>query len=287
MSPPDTDALTRNGPPARGGDTPLLHVNRLSHSYGGFPVLAEVSFTVYPRECVALIGPNGAGKTTLLLRLCGVLPGMPGQVGVGGLDPADPQQRRKLPAVVGMVFQNPDDQLFCPSVLEDVAFGPLNLGVPPEEAWQRALQAMEAVGLPTSWGDRPPHQLSGGDKRRAALAGVLAMHPQLLLLDEPTAFLDPRGRRELIHLLKRISCAQLIATHDLQLVAAIASRVILLDGGRLIADGPPEDILTDGQLLEQHGLEPPGPPYLASTCMSQASPSQGLQSDAPGQPSSR
>ncbi len=259
MSPPDTDALTRNGMPARGGDPPLLRVNRLSHSYDGLPVLAEISFSLYPQECVALVGPNGAGKTTLLLRLCGVLPGTPGQIGVGGLDPADPQQRRKLPAVVGMVFQNPDDQLFGPSVLEDVAFGPLNLGLTPDEARQRALQAMEAVGLPLYCSYRPPHQLSGGDKRRVALAGVLAMEPQLLLLDEPTAFLDPRGRRELIRLLNRIPCAQLIATHDLQLVAAVASRVILLDGGRLIADGPPEAILTDAQLLEPHGLEPPEP----------------------------
>jgi cobalt/nickel transport system ATP-binding protein len=236
-----------------------LTIQHLSHRYAdGRLALEDVSFSIEPGESVGLVGPNGAGKTTLFLRLCGVLPGKIGQIGIAGLDPAEPGHRKKLPEVVGIVFQNPDDQLFSPTVLDDVAFGPLNMGVSATEAQARAREALHAVGLPDA-ADRVPFQLSGGTKRRVALAGVLAMRPTLLLLDEPSAFLDPRGRRELIGLLSILPGTKLIATHDLDLVLDVCSRVLVLDGGKLVADGPTATILADSDLLAHHGLEvPPG-----------------------------
>jgi cobalt/nickel transport system ATP-binding protein len=229
----------------------------LTHTYAdGRRALDGVSFAVEPGECVALVGPNGAGKTTLFLRLCGVLNGKPGEASVNGLDPADPRQRRKLPETVGVVFQNPDDQLFSPTVAEDVAFGPLNLGASPDEAKARVEDALRAVGLPEA-GGRVPFQLSGGEKRRAALAGVLAMRPAVLLLDEPSMFLDPRGRRELIGIIQNLSGTKLIATHDLDLVLDTCSRVLVLDGGKLLADGPAAKLLADPELMDRHGLEIP------------------------------
>jgi cobalt/nickel transport system ATP-binding protein len=234
-----------------------LITHHLSHTYAdGRKALDDVSFSVEAGECVAVVGPNGAGKTTLFLRLCGVLAGKPGQATVGGLDPADPKQRRKLPETVGVVFQNPDDQLFSPTVLEDVAFGPLNLGASADEAKQRADEALRAVGMADA-GDRVPFQLSGGEKRRAALAGVLAMHPAVLLLDEPSMFLDPRGRRELIGIIRGLPGTKLIATHDLELVLDTCGRVLVLDGGKLFADGPAGKLLADAELMDRHGLEVP------------------------------
>jgi cobalt/nickel transport system ATP-binding protein len=184
------------------------------------------------------------------------LPGKAAEAHVGGLDPADPLQRKKLPEVVGIVFQNPDDQLFSPTVQEDVAFGPLNAGLTLEQAKVRASEALVAVGLPDA-GERVPFQLSGGDKRRAALAGVLAMRPSVLLLDEPSAFLDPRGRRDLIGLIRSLAGTKLIATHDLDLVLDVCPRVLILDGGKLVADGPASTLLADVALMDRHGLEVP------------------------------
>ena len=235
----------------------VLGTRNLSHTYpDGRRALDGVSFAVAEGECAALVGPNGAGKTTLFLRLCGVLPGRPGEASVGGLDPADPGQRKKLPETVGVVFQNPDDQLFSPTVLDDVAFGPLNLGATADEARARADEALRAVGLPDA-GSRVPFHLSGGEKRRAALAGVLAMRPAVLLLDEPTMFLDPRGRRELIGLLRDLPGTKLVATHDLDLVLDLCPRVLVLDGGQLAADGPATDLLADADLMARHELEVP------------------------------
>jgi cobalt/nickel transport system ATP-binding protein len=253
---PTPVAVSRNGTAAHLA-RPALRVGGLSHTYAdGRAALAEVRFDIAAGERVALVGPNGAGKTTLFLRLCGVLPGRLGEASVMGLDPADPGHRKKLPAVVGVVFQNPDDQLFSATVLEDVAFGPLNLGATPAEAEARAAEALRQVGLPTA-GDRSPHRLSGGEKRRAALAGVLAMRPEVLLLDEPSMFLDPRGRRELIELLNALPGTMILATHDLSMVLDTCSRVIVLDAGRVAADGPACDLLADHALMERHGLEVP------------------------------
>jgi len=239
------------------GVTPAVRAAGLTHTYAdGRTALNGVTFSVDAGECVGLVGPNGAGKTTLFLRLCGVLPGKPGEASVLGLDPADPAQRRKLPATVGVVFQNPDDQLFSPTVLEDVAFGPLNLGATADEAKTRAADALAAVGLADA-GERVPFQLSGGEKRRAALAGVLAMRPAVLLLDEPSMFLDPRGRRELIGVVRGLPGTKLIATHDLELVLDTCSRVLVLDGGSLLADGPAAALLADPDLMDRHGLEVP------------------------------
>jgi cobalt/nickel transport system ATP-binding protein len=234
-----------------------IQIKSLTHVYAdGRKALDEVSFAVEPAECVALVGPNGAGKTTLFLRLCGVLSGKLGQACVNGIDPADSRERKKLPETVGVVFQNPDDQLFSATVADDVAFGPLNLGASAIEAKARVADALASVGLPDS-GDRVPFQLSGGEKRRAALAGVLAMRPAILLLDEPSMFLDPRGRRELIALIRTLPGTKLIATHDLDLVLDLCSRVLVLDGGKLLADGPTGKLLADPELMDRHGLEVP------------------------------
>lgn len=234
-----------------------LRVSALSHRYAcGRVALDNLSFELDAGECVAIVGPNGAGKTTLFLRLCGVLAGKAGQASIGVLDPAVAEHRKKLPEVVGVVFQNPDDQLFSPSVEEDVAFGPLNMGASPAEARERAAEALNAVGMPNA-GDRVPFQLSGGEKRRAALAGVLAMRPSVLLLDEPSMFLDPRSRRELIGLICSLPGTKLIATHDLDLVLDTCPRVLVLDAGQLAADGPAAKLLADHDLMEKHGLEVP------------------------------
>jgi cobalt/nickel transport system ATP-binding protein len=237
--------------------TQAVRVHALTHRYpDGRLALEGVSFTLTAGERVALVGPNGAGKTTLFLRLCGVLTGKGGEVTVCGRDPADAKQRKELPARVGVVFQNPDDQLFSATVLEDVAFGPLNMGATTDEARATATAALAGVGL-SGCEERSPHKLSGGEKRRAALAGVLAMNPAVLLLDEPSMFLDPRGRRELIRTVCDLPGTLLIATHDLDLVLDCCPRTIVLDGGKLAADGPTNELLANEQLMTTHGLEVP------------------------------
>lgn len=231
----------------------------LSYSYpGGKSALEHITLEVAEGETVGLVGPNGAGKTTLFLCLAGVLPTRPGQVAVAGLDPADKAQRKELPRRLGIVFQNSDDQLFAPSVGDDVAFGPLNLELPAEEVRRRVQEALQRVRL-TGFEERAPHHLSGGEKRRAALAGVLAMQPSLLLLDEPTMFLDPRGRRDLIALLRELGGTRLIASHDLELIFELCGRTLVLDGGKIVAQGETRAVLADAPLMERHGLEVPWP----------------------------
>ncbi|HJZ91709.1 MAG TPA: ABC transporter ATP-binding protein [Gemmataceae bacterium] len=232
----------------------MIDVRDLRFAYpDGRTALAGVSFHVAAGEAVGLIGPNGAGKTTLFLCLCGVLRARPGSLAVAGLDPSDPAQRKKLPAHVGVVFQDSDDQLFSSTVGDDVAFGPLNLGLPADEVRKRVAEALGRVGM-TGQDDRVPFHLSGGEKRRAAIAGVLAMHPDLLLLDEPSMFLDARGRRELIRLINALPGTKLIASHDLALVRDTCSRVIVIDTGRVVAEGPAE-LMRNAELMERHGLE--------------------------------
>jgi cobalt/nickel transport system ATP-binding protein len=236
---------------------PVLRVRGLSYRYpGGSLALDQVSFEVAAGERVGLVGPNGAGKTSLFLCLSGVLLIKPGMVRLAELDPAEPAQRRALPSRIGIVFQNSDDQLFNTTVFDDVAFGPLNLNLPAEVVRQRVQDALARVGL-TGFGERVPFHLSGGEKRRVALAGVLAMEPDVLLLDEPSMFLDPRGRRELIGLIKSLASTNIIAAHDLEFIRETCSRVLVLDGGKLIADGPTRTILADTALMEAHGLEVP------------------------------
>src|SRR6266536_6294848 len=234
-----------------------IHVEELSYAYArGVLALDRVSFDVAAGECVGLVGPNGAGKTTLFLCLAGVYGRRGGTVLVAGLDPGRKEDRRQLPAHVGVVFQNSDDQLFNATVFDDVAFGPLNLGLPPDEVRARVAEALAQVGL-AGQEQRVPFHLSGGEKRRVALAGVLAMRPDILLLDEPSMYLDPRGRRELIGLLKGLAGTKMIAAHDLEMILETCSRVLVLDRGRLVAEGSAAQLLADAQLMEAHGLEVP------------------------------
>ena len=236
----------------------MIAVRDLRYAYpDGREALGGLTLAVALGESVGLIGPNGAGKTTLFLLLAGVLKSRPGEVTVAGLDPAIVTQRKQLPAKVGVVFQNSDDQLFSSTVADDVAFGPLNLGLLPDEIRVRVAESLRQVGL-AGQDDRVPFHLSGGEKRRAAIAGVLAMRPEVLLLDEPSMFLDPRGRRELIHLVNKLPGTKLIASHDLALVRDTCSRVIVVDGGRVVAEGP-TSLMGDAILMENHGLEAVGP----------------------------
>jgi cobalt/nickel transport system ATP-binding protein len=260
------------------GRVPAILVRDLEYRYpDGKDALRGVTMTVQSGESVALVGPNGAGKSTLLLHLNGLLPGMvPTAAGHGGHFgwPASNHRRTLAPSVwidglevgpanaplvrrrVGLVFQDPDDQLFCNTVIEDVAFGPLNLGKSAAEARRIALDCLARVDL-SDQAERPPHHLSFGERKRACLAGVLACEPSVLVLDEPSANLDPRGRRRLIQLIERLPCTKLIATHDLELVLELCPRVVLLDTGQIVADGPSRAILGNLELVEAHGLEQP------------------------------
>jgi cobalt/nickel transport system ATP-binding protein len=205
-------------------------------------------------ERVAVLGPNGAGKTTLMLHLNGLLTGE-GELEVAGIRVGEGDVR-ELRAAVGLVFQDPDDQLFMPTVAEDVAFGPLNLGVPHDEVRERVDSALAAVRMEHVI-DRAPHQLSLGQRRRVAIATVLAMRPRMLVLDEPSANLDPRARRELLEVLDTIDRTMLVVTHDLPFAAQLCERAVLLSGGRVVADAPCTEILRDERLLAAHDLELP------------------------------
>jgi cobalt/nickel transport system ATP-binding protein len=238
-------------------EAPAVKVTGLNFAYPGGPlVLDQLTLEIGAGETVGLVGPNGAGKTTLFLCLAGVLPVAAGCVRVAELDPAVPSERKRLPEQVGIVFQNSDDQLFSSTVGDDVAFGPLNLRLPQDETRRRVSAALARVGL-AGFEPRVPHHLSGGEKRRAALAGVLAMQPAILLLDEPSMFLDARGRRELMGLLHEIGGVQVVASHDFDLILDTCRRVLVLDQGKLVADGPADAILRDAALLQAHGLEVP------------------------------
>ena len=239
--------------------TPAIELHDLSYRYhDGTQALRGVSFRIAPGECVGLLGPNGSGKSTLLLHLNGILPdehGLDGAVRIGG----EPVSRHNLESIrrqVGLVFQDPDDQLFCPTVSEDVAFGPQQLGLSEADVKSRVQQALIQVGLP-DFGHRATHHLSHGEKRRVCLAGVLACNPAVLVLDEPTSDLDPRGRREFKALLRQIPATKLIATHDLEMVVELCPRSIILDRGVVVADGSTGYLLSDEPLMLAHGLEKP------------------------------
>jgi len=234
----------------------IVRLRALEYRYpDGYHALRGVSLDLHEGEKVALIGPNGAGKSTLMLHLNGINLPTAGSVEVDGVTitrKTAPEVRR----VVGLVFQDPDDQLFSPTVFDDVAFGPLHMGLADAEIRERVTRALGAVGL-AGFEQRLPHHLSLGQRKRAALATVLSMDPALLVLDEPSAGLDPRGRRELIRLLQSLPQTMLVSTHDMRLVAEIFPRTIIVDEGVIAADGPTAAILADGLLLEAHGLELP------------------------------
>jgi energy-coupling factor transporter ATP-binding protein EcfA2 len=249
-------------------------IRELHYRYpDGRHALRGISIEAREGESIALVGPNGAGKSTFLWHLNGLLPGRPGRrqahahgergvgrqgppaVWIDGLEVNEangPEVRRR----VGLLFQDPDDQLFAPTVLEDVAFGPLNLGMGAAQARQVALECLARVDLADA-ADRPPHHLSFGERKRACLAGVLACSPTVLALDEPSANLDPRARRRLMGLIRGLPATKLVATHDLELALELCDRVVLLDQGLVEADGLPEAVLSNAALLEEHGLEMP------------------------------
>ena len=239
--------------------TPAIELRDLRFRYAdGTEALRGVTFSVAEGECVGLIGPNGAGKSTLLLHLNGLLPERwdgPASVYVEG----EPVSESRLPVIrrrVGLLFQDPNDQLFCPTVFEDVAFGPQQLGLSDAAIRERVTNVLAQVGL-TGFERRAPHHLSGGEKRRVCLAGVLACDPGILVLDEPTSELDPRGRRELKQLLRQIPITKIIATHDLEMVVELCSRTIVIDHGEVIAQGPTVQLLSDEALMLKHDLERP------------------------------
>jgi cobalt/nickel transport system ATP-binding protein len=257
---------------------PAVQVGGLKYRYpDGQDALLGVDLTIQAGESVALVGPNGAGKSTLLLHLNGLLPGKArGAIGhdhainwvmgdgrrssrtsvwIDGLEVND-RNAAEVRKRVGLVFQDPDDQLFCNTVIEDVAFGPLNQGLSPAESRRIAMECLARVELEAA-AERGPHHLSFGERKRACLAGVLACRPSVLVLDEPTANLDPRARRRFIQLAQNLNCTKLIATHDLEMVLELCPRTLLLDSGRVVADGPSREILGDSTLMEAHGLEQP------------------------------
>jgi cobalt transport protein ATP-binding subunit len=232
-----------------------VEVSGLCFDYHGRRALAGIDFRLEAGERVALVGPNGAGKSTLLLHLNGLLRATEGEVHILGAR----VQKSNLADIrkkVGLVFSDPEDQLFMPTLEEDVAFGPLNMGRTPEEARRLAGDALRAMNL-IHLKDRSPHHLSDGERRRAAMATVLSMRPAIWVLDEPAANLDPRSRRELIGILNELEGTLVLASHDLDLVVQVCNRCLLLDAGELVADGDVRRLLADEELMEAHGLEVP------------------------------
>lgn len=224
----------------------------------GTQALKGVSFRVFSGETVVLLGPSGAGKSTLLLHFAGILFPTSGSVYVCG-ERVSRRNVREVRRRVGFVFQNPESQLFCPTLWEDVAFGPINMGLPPDEVERRVRMALEAVGL-LDYARKHPHHLSFGEKRRAALATVLSMDPEIYLFDEPTANLDPKNASYVVGKIVQLSeegKTVLVATHDINMLPQVASRVVVMSGGRVVSDGKPEEVLSDFKLIEEAGLQPP------------------------------
>jgi len=232
-----------------------IEVEKLSFTYpDGQVALHEVSILITPCEKVALVGPNGAGKSTLILHLNGILTGQ-GNLRVAGL-PVIKENLGKVRARVGLVFQSPEDQLFSPTVYDDVAFGPLYQGLSQTEVQARVEQALSVVHM-SDYQHRISHHLSVGEKKRIAIATVLSMEPEVLVLDEPTAGLDPRSRRSLINLLHDLPLTMLAATHDMRMVRELFPRMVIMDEGCIVADGPTAELMDNEELLTAHGLERP------------------------------
>ena len=239
--------------------TPSLEIKDLAFAYpDGNQALFGVNLTVDQGERVALLGPNGAGKTTLVMHMNGIHPAAHGEVRVAGqlVDASDKANLRSIRSKVGIVFQDPDDQLFMPTVGEDVAFGPYNMGVRGDELNRVVIEALELVGM-TEFKDRPPHHLSFGQRRRVAVATVLAMKPEILVLDEPSSNLDPASRRELADILRSLAITIVMVTHDLPYALELCERAVILSGGIIVADKKTREILGDKELLSAHRLELP------------------------------
>ncbi|PKQ20233.1 MAG: cobalt ABC transporter ATP-binding protein [Actinobacteria bacterium HGW-Actinobacteria-6] len=235
---------------------PILEFASTRYAYpDGTEALLGIDLRINAGERVALLGPNGAGKSTLMLHTNGILRASAGSVAVSGT-PITDATVREVRTNVGLVFQDPDDQLFMTTVFDDVAFGPLNMGLTREEAGDRVHDALHAVGLAAEASKSGQH-LSFGQRKRVALATVISMRPELLVLDEPTSNLDPRARTHMIELLSALDSTMLVATHDMDLAWTLCDRAIVLDGGVIVADGPREDVLADEALLGEHGLELP------------------------------
>ena len=235
----------------------MLKVTNLSVKYTSDSVFAlkDVGFSAENGERIAIAGANGAGKSTLLLALAGVLQDTTGSITVDGTV-LDSSTLRELRKKTGMIFQNPDDQLFMPTVYEDIMFGPRNYRMPEEEAAEKTDSILSGLGI-SHLKEKVPYGISGGEKRLAALAGVLVMEPELLLMDEPTSFLDPKARRRLIEILRTLPQTMIIATHDLDMALDLCQRVILLKDGSVHTDGPAAGVLYDSELLDECGLELP------------------------------
>jgi len=230
----------------------VITIDNLSFCYpDGQQALTGINLTIQQGETVALIGPNGAGKSTLLLHLNGILRSN-GSVKVLQ-EPITDKNLRWVRSKIGLVFQNPDDQLFSPTVFDDVAFGPINMSCSEEEVHESVTRALEWVGM-AGYENRSPHHLSVGEKKRIAIATVLSMAPEILVIDEPTSSLDPGSKWSLISLLRRLPMTKIIATHDLELVGALCSRTIIINHGQVVADGTTDRVLTDAALLRAHGL---------------------------------
>ena len=237
-------------------DSAVIRLDNLTYAYpDGRKALDEVSLSIARGESVAVAGANGAGKSTLLLHLNGIIHGANGAVKISGL-PVTAANLKTIRARVGVVFQNPDDQLFCPEVFDDVAFGPINMGLPEAEVKIRVAESLAAVGL-SGYERRSSHHLSLGEKKRVALASVLSMRPEVLALDEPSSNLDPAAKWSLIHLLKSLDITKVIVSHDLELIEALCPRLVILKQGKVLADGPTRAIMAEAQLLVAGGLAAP------------------------------
>jgi len=233
----------------------IIRVNNLEYAYpDGTKALRGVNLSIFEKESVGIIGPNGAGKSTLLLHLNGILQGE-GKVEIMGLEVGN-NNLSFIRSKVGLVFQDPEDQLFMPTVFDDVAFGLINMGKEREDIISSVKEALEEVGMLDSI-NRISHHLSFGEKKRISLATVLSMKPEILVLDEPSSNLDPKTRRHLIEILKGIKATKIISGHDLELILELCNRVVLLDKGSVIYGGHPRDILANDSLMQSHGLEVP------------------------------
>jgi cobalt/nickel transport system ATP-binding protein len=231
---------------------PLIEVRGLSYTYpDGHEALHDISLLIHRGEKIGIVGGNGAGKSTLLLHFNGILSGAGGII-IFGMAP-DHANIREIRRRVGVVFQNPDDQLFSPTVYDDVAFGPRNLGLSEEEVALRVGESLDAVGL-AGFEERSAFHLSFGEKKRAAIATVLAMGPDIIALDEPTSNLDPKGKREMSEFLEKLGGTQIIVTHNLELVRKHCDRAVVMREGRIVADGSPSDIFTDAEFLKSNEL---------------------------------